>query len=122
MIASGDPPDRAAARSHPKPAPRAPRQPAVRPAGRDRDGAERIAIRALGFLAADAARLDRFLALAGLSPDTLRAAAAAPAFLAHVLDHLTTDEPALLAFAAEASLAPEAVAAARETLAGPPPA
>ncbi|QLP98844.1 MAG: DUF3572 domain-containing protein [Rhodoblastus sp.] len=93
-----------------------------RPAARDRDGAERLAIRALGFLAVDDERRERFLALAGLGPDTLREAAAAPGFLAHVLEHLTGDEPALLAFCAEAGLAPEAVASARETLADEPPA
>ena len=114
MIRSGDPPDRAAARAHPKPAPRARAQ-------ASRDGAERIAIQALGFLAADEERLERFLALSGLDTAGLREAAAAPGFLAGVLDHLCADEPALLAFAAEAGLAPEAVAAARALLCGDAP-
>lgn len=114
MIASGDPPERSRARPHPKPVRRAPPD-----AGRD--GAERIAIQALGFLAADPERLERFLALSGLDPAGLRAAAAAPGFLAGVLDHLCAEEPALLAFAADAGLAPDAVAAARARLTGEGP-
>jgi hypothetical protein len=123
MIASGDPPDRSAARPHPKPGPRQPKSAPDRsaPAARDRDGAERVAIKALGFIAADPERLERFLSLSGLSSDTLREAAAAPAFLASVLDYLSSDEPALLDFAAEAGLTPEGVAAARDVLAGPAP-
>jgi hypothetical protein len=75
-----------------------------------------MAIQALGFLAAEPERLDPFLAQAGLSPDTLRRAAAAPGFLAAVLEHLTADEATLLAFCADAALSPETVAAARATL------
>ena len=104
------------ARPHPKPVPRAAK------AGASREDAERMAIQALGFLAADEERLDRFLALSGLDPGGLRAAAAASGFLAGVLDHLCADEPALLAFAAEARLSPEAVARARALLSGEPPA
>ena len=104
------------ARPHPKPLPRAAK------AGASREDAERMAIRALGFLAADEERLDRFLALSGLDPGGLRAAAAAPGFLAGVLDHLCADEPALLAFAAEAGVAPEHVDRARALLSGEPPA
>lgn len=120
MIASGDPPDRSAARPHPKPAARSPRRESERSAAgdRDRDRAERIAIQALGFIAADPERLDRFLALSGITPDTLREAAATQGFLASTLDHLSADETALLAFAAEAGLTPEGVAAARAILAG----
>jgi hypothetical protein len=114
MPAPDGPPGRLA-RSHPKPAPRA-------GTGLNRDDAERMAIQALGFLAADEERLERFLALSGLDPGGLRAAAAAPGFLAGVLDHVCADEPALLAFAAEARLAPEAVARARALLSGEPPA
>jgi hypothetical protein len=118
MIASGDPPDRGAARPHPKPAPRAPRPAGERTSAASLrlDAAERIAIRALGYIAADGERLDRFMALSGLEPDRLREAAAAPAFLASVLDHLAADEAALTDFAAEAGLAPQTVAAARAAL------
>jgi hypothetical protein len=81
-----------------------------------REAAEALAIEALGFLAADPERIERFLSLSGLNPSTLRAAAAEPAFLAAVLDHLATDESLLTAFAANAGRAPASVAAARALL------
>lgn len=80
-----------------------------------------IAIDALTFLAADTERLGRFLALTGIDPRTIRAAAREPGFLAGVLDHLLADEKLLLAFAETAGLGPEAVARARHHLAGPAP-
>ncbi|MCB1541743.1 MAG: DUF3572 domain-containing protein, partial [Rhodoblastus sp.] len=64
-------------------------------------------------------RLGRFLALTGLDPDGLRAAAREPGFLASVLDHLAGYEPDLVAFATDAGIAPEKVAAARLVLSGP---
>jgi hypothetical protein len=119
-----------AARPHPKPAPRASRTPQPRDltmtgfdrggaSPREKDMAEGLAIRALGFLAADDERLQGFLSLSGLAPETLRQAAAAPGFLASVLDHLAGDEPALLTFAAEAGVDPARVERARAILAGP---
>lgn len=79
---------------------------------------EALAIRALGFLAGDPQRLSRFLDLTGLTPTTLRQAAGEPGFLLSVLDHLLTDESLLLAFAAEAGVPPEAVAAASRRMGG----
>ncbi|HMN71450.1 MAG TPA: DUF3572 domain-containing protein [Rhodoblastus sp.] len=84
-----------------------------------RDEAEAIAVQAIAHIAADDDRLGRFLALTGLEPDGLRAAAREPGFLASVLDHLAGHEPDLVAFAAEAGVAPERVAAARLVLSGP---
>jgi Protein of unknown function (DUF3572) len=86
-----------------------------------RETAEQFAVAALGFLAAEPDRLSRFLSLSGLGPENLRAAAADPAFLSSVLDYLLTDEPLLLAFAADQGQAPESIAAARRVLGGPPP-
>jgi hypothetical protein len=83
-------------------------------------GAE-TAIAALGFLAAEETRLERFLALSGLGPHNLRRAAADPGFLAAVLDYIVADERLLVAFAAEQGLDPAAVARARDSLAGQPP-
>ena len=80
---------------------------------------ESIAIQAIAHIAADEERLGRFLALTGLAPDGLRAAAQEPGFLASVLDHLAGYEPDLIAFAAEAGVPPEKVAAARLVLSGP---
>jgi hypothetical protein len=85
-----------------------------------REGAESMAIAALGFLAAEPERLDRFLALSGLGLHNLRQAAASPGFLAAVLDHLAADERLLVAFAAAEGLDPGAVASARDALSGPP--
>ena len=84
------------------------------------DGQE-LAVAALSFLAQEPDRLSRFLDLCGLGPHNLRAAAADPGFLAAVLDYLLADEPLLIAFAAEQSVAPASVAAARRAMGGPRP-
>ncbi|MCO4054709.1 MAG: DUF3572 domain-containing protein [Bosea sp.] len=82
--------------------------------------AEANAIRALGALASDAERLGRFLTATGLGPENLRVAAQDPGFLAGVLEHVMSDEALLIAIAAELGLKPEALAQARDVLAGPP--
>jgi Protein of unknown function (DUF3572) len=81
--------------------------------------AQGLAVAALGFIAAESERLGRFLALSGIGPDSIRAAAREPQFLAGVLDHITSDERLLLAFAAENDIDPETVMRARDALAGP---
>lgn len=78
--------------------------------------AEEIAGRALGVLAADEDRLWRFLDLTGLTPGTLRAAAARPGFAAAVLDHVVSDEGLLLDVAEALGLSPERVARAQALL------
>jgi hypothetical protein len=83
-----------------------------------REAAEHLAIQALTFIGSDAAELGRFLALTGIGPAELRAAAHEPGFLVGVLDHVLGYEPLLLAFAKDADIAPTAVAQAREALAG----
>ena len=83
---------------------------------------EDLAVEALGFLAADETRLERFLAVTGLGPGNLRRAAAGPGFLRSVLDYVAADEALLLAFAANAGRKPEQVGQAIRALAGPPPA
>jgi hypothetical protein len=83
--------------------------------------AEAIAIQALSFLASRPEELDRFLALSGIGPASLRQAAADPAFLGGILDFLLQDEPLLLSFAKESGLAPAAIGAARMRLDGAPP-
>ena len=70
------------------------------------EAAESLAIQALAFLAADDARLGRFLAVTGIGPQDIRAAANEPQFLAGVLEYLTGDEPLLLEFAAQAGASP----------------
>jgi len=87
-----------------------------KPAPMSRATAESLAIEGLTFLAAEHARFERFMALSGLDPDTLRVAAASPGFLAAVLDHLAGEEDLLLAFAMNRGIDPETVTRARQVL------
>lgn len=84
----------------------------------NRETAETIALQGLAFLASDADRLSRFLALTGIGPQELRERAGETAFLAGVLDHLLRDETLLLVFATEVAVPPGEVAAAHELLIG----
>jgi Protein of unknown function (DUF3572) len=84
------------------------------------DAATELAIAALTFLAGETERLERFLALTGLGPQSLRAAAREPSFLLGVLDHVGSDEGLLLAFASENGIDPEDVERARDALAERP--
>jgi hypothetical protein len=87
----------------------------------NRADAEEMAVKALTFLAADGERLARFLALTGLGPDTLRAAAASPGFLVAVFDHVAADEALLLGLAEALGTRPEAILEARRLLAAAEP-
>ena len=78
--------------------------------------AETVAIRALAFLAGDLERLERFLALTGLSPDDVRAAAGDSGFMLAVLEHITGDEALLMTFAGNSGVEPATVEAARLAL------
>ena len=77
---------------------------------------EQLAISALGFLAADPERLERFLSLSGLTHAGLRAAAAGPGFFAAILDHIASDENLLLACAAALPCDPALLERARKAL------
>ena len=83
-------------------------------AGRD------LAVEALAFLAADEARLERFLAVTGLGPHNLRRAAADPGFLDAVLEYLAADERLLVAFAAGSGRRPEDVMRGLDAMRGLP--
>jgi hypothetical protein len=85
------------------------------------EDAETLALRALGFLAAEPERIEPFLSATGLGPANLRSAASEPGFLAAVLDHIAASDSLLLEFAENLRLNPETVAAARGLLAGPEP-
>jgi hypothetical protein len=85
-----------------------------------KEAATALAIAALSFLAGEHERLERFLALTGLGPQSLRAAAREPSFLLGVLDHVAGDETLLLAFANESGINPEDVGRARDALAERP--
>jgi len=86
-----------------------------------RELAESVAIQALGFIAEEPERLGRFLALSGIGPESLRAAAQEPNFLLGILDYLASDETVLRAFAGQLDIVPEDVVVARDVLAGAPP-
>lgn len=80
--------------------------------------AQIMALKALGFLAADPDRFGRFLALTGLGPEAIRSAAREPSFLGGVLDHLLSDESLLLIFAEENEAPPERIVQLRRKLPG----
>jgi hypothetical protein len=82
------------------------------------DEAEILAVAALSFLAEEPDRLGRFLAITGIEPENLRAAAGTPGFLPGVLDHLIGDESLLLDFAAQQGIDPADVPAARAAFGG----
>lgn len=82
----------------------------------DRNGAETLAIEALQFIAGRPEELGRFLALTGIGPDQVRAAAREPQFLVGILDFLLADEPLLLSFAATSDIPPMRIGDARHLL------
>jgi len=82
------------------------------------EAAEIVAIKALSFIADDSARLERFLAAAGLSPQDVKQRAGDADFLGGVLDFLLSDEPLVMQFADYAGLDPGIVLTARSALPG----
>jgi hypothetical protein len=80
--------------------------------------AETLAVQALTFLAEDAERLGRFLAMTGIAPEQIRDAAGEPGFLAGVLEYLSADERLLTDFAAEARIEPTDIGKAIAALGG----
>ncbi|HVV61110.1 MAG TPA: DUF3572 domain-containing protein [Pseudolabrys sp.] len=84
------------------------------------EAAEGLAVQALTFIAGDGERLGRFLAITGIGPDQIRAAAREPHFLAGVLDHVAADERLLTDFAAEAGIDPAEIGKAQAALGGGP--
>ena len=83
-----------------------------------RERAEGLAIRALAFIAGDGERLGRFLAVTGIGPAEIRAAAREPGFLAGVLEYMASDDRQITAFAAENNLNPSDIDRSRVALAG----
>lgn len=80
--------------------------------------AERIALLALGWLAADAELCGVFLGTSGASVQDLRDQAADPAFQASVLDFVTMDDAWVMAFCDANALPYEAPMRARQALPG----
>ena len=82
------------------------------------EASEGLAIQALTFIAGDGERLGRFLAITGIGPAQIRAAAQEPGFLVGVLSYLAGDERLLSAFATETGLDPTHVGKALVALGG----
>jgi hypothetical protein len=89
-----------------------------RPPAPSLDDAQTMALEALAFLAEDGARLGRFLALTGLSPQQLAKEASEPHLQAAVLEHVLGDESLLLVFTSQKGIAPDQVAPAHALLTG----
>jgi uncharacterized protein DUF3572 len=83
-----------------------------------REEAEALAIQALTFIAGDAERLGRFLAITGIGPTEIRSAAREPGFLGGVLEYIASDDRLVSAFAGEMGLDPVAIDKGRAALAG----
>ena len=90
-----------------------------KPVHNPREVAEIVAVQALSFIAGEPERLGHFLAESGIGPETLRASAADPRFLASVLDFVMRDDATVKAFAAASELHPTNIAAARQVLGDP---
>lgn len=88
-------------------------------AGLTADAAEALAATVLAALAADPARLARFMRDSGMGPDDLRRSAGSPDVLAGVLEHVLSDESLLLVVASETGSKPEDLAAALGVLQKP---
>jgi Protein of unknown function (DUF3572) len=76
------------------------------------EAAESLAIQALAFLAQEPERLGRFLAITGVGPEDVRAAAREPGFLTGVLEYLAGDERLLVEFATQLGVDPADIARA----------
>ncbi len=82
----------------------------------DQTNDEALALGAIGWTLSDDARAARFLALTGLTPETLRAALAERATLAAALRFLEAHEPDLVACAEALGVKPAALPEARRRL------
>lgn len=80
------------------------------------DAAEGLALDVLLWIVGDEERLFPFLAATGLDVEAVRAGAGDRTFLAGVLDHVTGDEPVLLACARSLDVKPERIVAAWQIL------
>ena len=83
-----------------------------------RDTAETVAIRALGWIAANDDLMPVFLGSTGASLSDLRGGAGDPVFLAAVLDFLTMDDNWVVAFCDAEGLGYDAPLRARQALPG----
>jgi Protein of unknown function (DUF3572) len=83
--------------------------------------AETLALKVLGFLAAQGEPLERFLAVSGVNLEDLRERVGDPQLLAAVLEFLLVDDRLVIAFAEEEGLDPKLVHEAKRALPGAAP-
>jgi hypothetical protein len=84
----------------------------------ERPDAETLALKALGWAAADGEALDEFLRLSGLEIADLRARAADPELLAGLVDFILASDARTEAFCASENITPELLHRARRALPG----
>ena len=84
----------------------------------DAQQATLLAIKALGYVAADSERFGKFLAESGFGAEALREAAGDPDLLAGVLDFVLSEDAMVLELCQLLDLPPEAPARARANLPG----
>ena len=82
------------------------------------EAAETVALQALGWMAGQEELFGQFLAATGAAATDVAAAAGRPDFLAAVLDFLLMEDGWVIAFCAEAGLAPGVPMQARAALPG----
>lgn len=75
-----------------------------------------IALAVIGWIMQDQDRAERYLALTGLTPDSLRAALSSDEVLASALDFLANHEPDFIRAADDLALSPQQLQHAREEL------
>jgi hypothetical protein len=80
--------------------------------------AQVIALKILGFIAKDEARLEVFLKTTGCLPAAVAALADKPHFQAGVCDYLLANQSLLLVFAEMEDIRPETISQARRLLPG----
>lgn len=78
--------------------------------------AETLALAALGWVLEDADRAERYLALTGMDPDTLRAGLGQRHVQASALEFLANHEPDLIRAAEAMAVTPEELIAAQQEL------
>jgi hypothetical protein len=83
-----------------------------------REAAQALAVAALSFLASEPEHLGGFLAASGIGPNEIRDASHDPDFLNGVLDHVSGNEPLLIAFAQQQGIDPAEIERARAALGG----
>ena len=82
------------------------------------NSAEAVGLQAVSFIISDDTLRDRFIAISGVDPDSIRTLITQPEFLINVLDFLIQHEPDLIDFASETNLPPESVVKAWRQLGG----